>query len=148
MTHTEFHHAAAALVCGLGMAIAQGAGAQSVEQFYQGRTVALIIPTATGGINDLSGRLVARHIGRFIPGEPTILAQNKAAGGGVSLLNDFASSAPRDGPLLAIQGDPQAKFDPQGFTWLGSLSSFADDAYMLVVNATHPARTVDDLKKP
>ncbi len=158
MTHTGFHHAAAALVCGLGMAIAQGAGAQSVEQFYQGRTVALIIPTATGGINDLSGRLVARHIGRFIPGEPTILAQNKAAGGGVGVLNDFAAAAPRDGsviaivqraiPLLAIQGDPQAKFDPQGFTWLGSLSSFADDAYMLVVNATHPARTVDDLKKP
>src|SRR5262249_17015878 len=66
--------------------------------------------------------------------------------------------APRDGsviavvqraaPLLAIQGDPQAKFDPQGLTWLGSLSSYADDAYMLVVNATHPAKTVDDLKKP
>ena len=66
--------------------------------------------------------------------------------------------APRDGsviavvqravPLLAIQGDPQAKFDPQAFTWLGSLSSFADDAYMLMVNATHPAKTVDDLRKP
>jgi tripartite-type tricarboxylate transporter receptor subunit TctC len=158
MTRTRFHHAAAAVLFGLGMMIAQGAGAQSVEQFYQGRTVTLIIPTATGGINDLSGRLVARHIGRFIPGQPEIVAQNRAAGGGVALLNDFASSAPRDGsviaivqraiPLLAIQGDPQAKFDPQGFTWLGSLSSFADDAYMLIVNATHPARTVDDLKKP
>jgi len=117
-----------------------------------------VIPTATGGINDLSGRLVARHIGRFIPGQPTVAPENRAAGGGVALLNDFAGSAPRDGsviaivqraiPLLAIQGDPQAQFDPQGFTWLGSLSSFADDAYMLLVNASHPARAVDDLKKP
>ena len=46
------------------------------------------------------------------------------------------------------QGDPQAKFDPQAFTWLGSLSSFADDAYMLVVNSTHAAKTVDDLRNP
>jgi tripartite-type tricarboxylate transporter receptor subunit TctC len=160
MTHKGFHYAAAALFCGLGVLIAQsqGAGAQSVEQFYKGRTVTLIIPTATGGINDLSGRLVARHIGRFIPGQPAIAPQNNASGGGLGLLNEFTATAPRDGsviavvqraiPLLAIQGDPAAKFDPQSFTWLGSLSSFADDAYMLVVNSTHPAKTVDDLKKP
>jgi len=48
--------------------------------------------------------------------------------------------------MLAIQGEPLARFDPQKFTWLGSLSSFADDAYMLVVNSTHPAKTVDDLR--
>jgi tripartite-type tricarboxylate transporter receptor subunit TctC len=151
-----FHHAAAALLCSL--AIIQAASAQPVEQFYQGRTVTLVIPTATGGINDLSGRLVARHIGRFIPGQPTVTPQNRPANGGLGLLNEFATSAPRDGsviaviqravPLLHIQGDPQAKFDPQAFTWLGSLSSFADDAYMLIVNATHPARSVDDLKRP
>jgi tripartite-type tricarboxylate transporter receptor subunit TctC len=153
-----FRLTTAALCCIAGIAISGGAGAQSVEQFYQGRTVTLIIPTATGGINDLSGRLVAKHIGRFIPGQPTVVAQNKAGGGGLALLNDFAAGAPRDGsviavvqravPLLAIQGDPQAKFDPQGFTWLGSLSSFADDAYMLLVNSTHAAKTVDDLRKP
>lgn len=157
MANKALHLVAAALTCSLGLLSAQ-AGAQPVEQFYQGRTVTLVIPTATGGINDLSGRLVARHIGRFIPGQPTVAPQNRASGGGLSLLNDFATSAPRDGsvisviqraiPLLAIQGDPQAKFNPQAFTWLGSLSSFADDAYMLVVNATHPAKTVDDLKKP
>src|SRR5437870_9067367 len=44
-------------------------------------------------------------------------------------------------PLLAIQGDPEAKFDPQTFTWLGSLSSFADDAYMLVVNSTQDRKS-------
>src|SRR5258707_10484349 len=160
MNRTEFlRQVGGAFLCaGFVGAAAPSASAQTVEEFYKGRTVTLIIPTATGGINDLSGRLVARHIGRFIPGQPAIVAQNNAAGGGLGLLNDFAAGAPRDGsviavvqraiPLLAIQGDPAAKFDPQSLTWLGSLSSFADDAYMLVVNSTHPAKTVDDLKKP
>ena len=160
MTRTGFHHTAAALFCAFGMAIVQvnGAGAQSVEQFYKSRTVTLVIPTATGGINNLAGRLVGKHIGRFIPGQPAIAVENKPREGGHGMLNDFAATAPRDGsvigivqravPLLAIQGDPAARFDPQAFTWLGSISSFADDAYMLVVNASHPAKTVDDLRKP
>jgi tripartite-type tricarboxylate transporter receptor subunit TctC len=149
-----------ALAIGGAMAVAcaPAAAAQSVDQFYRGRTVTLIIPTTTGGINDLAGRLVARHIGRFIPGHPNVAAQNRPANGGLGLLNEFASTAPRDGsviaviqraiPQLSIQGDPQARFDPQSFTWLGSISSFADDAYMLVVNTSHAAKTVDDLKKP
>jgi len=158
--HNRSHCAMAALVCGAGfvMLLMQGAGAQSVEEFYKGRTVKLIVPSATAGINDLAGRLVSKHIGRFIPGQPAITVENKPREGGHGLLNEFTATTPRDGsviaivqravPLLAIQGDPQAKFDPQAFTWLGSLSSFADDAYMLVVNSTHPAKTVDDLRKP
>jgi tripartite-type tricarboxylate transporter receptor subunit TctC len=51
-------------------------------------------------------------------------------------------------PQLAIQGDKNAKFDPLALNWLGSLSSFATDAYVLIVNARHPAKTVYDLKKP
>jgi tripartite-type tricarboxylate transporter receptor subunit TctC len=160
MWRNGLHRAALALICGLGLTATQTrqAEAQTVEQFYDGRTVTLIIPSATAGINDLAGRLVAKHIGRFIPGHPTITAQNRPANGGLGLLNDFAATAPRDGsviavvqravPQQAIQGDPDAKFDPQAFTWLGSLSSFADDAYMLVVNATHPAKTAEDLKQP
>jgi hypothetical protein len=132
--------------------------AQSVEQFYRGRTVTLLIPTAPGGINNLSGRLVARHLGRFIPGNPTVVAENREAGGGLGLANSFAGGAQKDGatiailqrgvPLLAIQGDKSAKFDPLALTWLGSLSSFATDAYILIVNARHPAKTVKDLAPP
>jgi tripartite-type tricarboxylate transporter receptor subunit TctC len=51
-------------------------------------------------------------------------------------------------PQLAIQGNRNANFDPMKFTWLGSLSSYADDAYMLLVNAANPVRSVADLKKP
>jgi tripartite-type tricarboxylate transporter receptor subunit TctC len=160
MVQNNCQHGAAALLGGLAMIFASlsGVDAQSVEQFYAGRTVTLVVPAATAGINDLAGRLVAKHLGRFIPGHPAIATENKPREGGHGLLNEFAAGAPRDGsviaivqravPLLAIQGAPQAKFDPLAFTWLGSLSSFADDAYMLVVNATHPAKSVDDLRRP
>ena len=126
--------------------------------FYSGLTIKLIIPTAPGGINDLSGRLVARHLGRFIPGNPTIAAENHAQGGGLGLANSFEAGAEKDGsvianvqraiPQLAIQGDKSAKFDPLTLTWLGSLSSFANDAYMLIVNARHPAKTLAQLAPP
>lgn len=134
------------------------AEAQSVEQFYRGKTMTLVIPTAPGGINNLSGRLVARHLHRFIAGNPTIIAENREAGGGLGLANNFANGAPKDGTMiaviqrgiaqLAIQGDKTAKFDPLALNWLGSLSSFATDAYVLIVNARHPAKTVYELKKP
>ena len=134
--------------------------AESVTDFYRGRTVTLIVPTTPGGINDLSARLVARHLGKFIPGNPTIVAENRDEGGGLGLANRFADAptSERDGatiaiiqrgiPQLAIQGDRLATFDPMQLTWLGSLSSFATDAYILVVSARHPARSVSDLKLP
>ena len=65
----------AALVAALAAA-PQPAAAQSVEQFYRGRTVTLVVGTSPGGVNDLSSRLVARHLGRFIPGNPSIIVQN------------------------------------------------------------------------
>ena len=74
---------------------ASAAETQSVEQFYRGKTITLIIPTAPGGINNLSGRLVARHLHRFIPGNPTIMAENREAGGGLALANSFAMKASR-----------------------------------------------------
>ncbi|HWG06305.1 MAG TPA: hypothetical protein VG271_14945, partial [Beijerinckiaceae bacterium] len=83
-------------------AFAGAASAQSVADFYKGRTVTLIIPTSPGGINDLSGKLVARHLGRFIPGTPTIVAKNVPEGGGLATANAFAATTPRDGSVIAI----------------------------------------------
>ena len=159
MNRMEFlRRAGAALACALPAGLATPAWAQAVEQFYGGRTVTLLIPTAPGGINNLSGRLVARHLGRFIPGNPAIVAENRETGGGLGLANSFAMGAPKDGsviaivqrgiPQLAIQGDRAAKFDPLALTWLGSLSSFATDAYVLIVNARHPAKTIYQLAPP
>ncbi len=139
------------------IAIAGGASAQTVRDFYMGRTITLLVPDSPGGIDDLSARLVSRHLGKFIAGHPAIEIKYVPDGGGIGLANTFASTAPRDGsviavlqrsvPQLAIQGSPDVKFDPLAFTWLGSLSSFDDDAYMVLVNADFPAKTADDLKR-
>jgi tripartite-type tricarboxylate transporter receptor subunit TctC len=136
----------------------QNAAAQSVEQFYKGRSVTMLVGTSPGGINDISARLVARHIGRFIPGNPAIVVQNNPGAGGLVTANRIYNNVEKDGsvlakferavPQLAIQGDPNAQFDPMKFTWLGSLSSYADDAYLLLINDKNPVKTVDELKKP
>ena len=148
----------AALVTGATLCSAAPTLAQSVEDFYRGRAVTLIVPTAPGGINDISGRLVARNLGRFIPGNPTFVVQNVPGGGGLVAANRLANTAERDGsviaiiqravPQLAIMGNQNAKFDPAKLTWLGSLSDYEDDAYLVVINADHPAKTADDLRKP
>ena len=84
---------------GLGIALSlpamQPAQAQSVEQFYKGRAVTMLVGTAPGGINDISARLVAKHLGRFIPGNPKIAAENREEGGGLALANRFANLSAR-----------------------------------------------------
>ncbi len=147
----------AAVLC-LALAAARDAAAQSVEQFYKGRTVTLLVGTAPGGINDISARLVARHLGRFLPGNPSFIVQNNPGAGGLVTANRLFVNAEKDGsvlakleravPQLAIQGNPNAQFDPMKLTWLGSLSSYADDAYLMLVNANHAAKTIADLKRP
>lgn len=145
-----------ALAAALAVLYAVPAYAQSVEDFYKGRAVTMIVPTAPGGINDISGRLVARNLGRFIPGGPNFVVQNVPGGGGLVAANRLANTAERDGsviaiiqravPQLAIEGNPNARFDPSKLTWLGSLSDYADDAYLVLINADHPARTPADLR--
>ena len=145
----------AVCACSAGAAVAQPA-AQSPEQFYAARTVNLIVPTAPGGINDISGRLVARHLSRHLVGKPSIVVQNQPGAGGLANGNLIYNSAERDGSVLsmmeraipqsAIMGDPNAKFDPLRFSWIGSLSSYGRDAYVLFINARHPAKSVADLK--
>ena len=134
------------------------AQADPVESFYRGKTISIVVPFTAGGVNDLSARLVARHMGQYIPGSPTLVVQNQPSSGGLALANQFAKSAQRDGAVIAIMGralpqfsimgDANAAFDPAAFTWLGSLSSYANDAYPLVLNASAKAKNVEDLRKP
>jgi tripartite-type tricarboxylate transporter receptor subunit TctC len=149
-----------ALIGGASIALllAHAAQAQSVAEFYKGRSITMLVGTAPGGINDISARLVARHLSRFIPGSPNIVVQNNPGAGGLVTANRLYFNSEKDGtvlakleravPQLAIQGNPNATFSPMLFTWLGSLSSYADDAYLMLVNANHPARTIADLKQP
>src|SRR5215470_18206271 len=146
-----------AMIAAAALTAAESAAAQSVEQFYRGRTINFLVASAPGGINDLSARLMSRHLGNHIPGRPTIVVQNLQAAGLV-LANRIYAGAEKDGtaiailergvPQLAIQGDPNARFDPLKMTWLGSVSSYAHDAYILWLNATFAAKSVADLKPP
>jgi tripartite-type tricarboxylate transporter receptor subunit TctC len=153
MPRTTLMLAALALVL-----FAGHAAAQPVEQFYRGRNLTLIVGFAPGGINDISARIVGRHLGRFIPGNPTVVVQNMPGAGGLGAANRMYNVAEKDGsviaglgrsvPQVAIQGNPNASFDPLKFTWLGSLSSYTNDAYLMLVIARHPARTVADVNRP
>jgi tripartite-type tricarboxylate transporter receptor subunit TctC len=137
---------------------ARSANAQSVEQFYKGRQITMIVGTAPGGVNDISARFVARYLGKYIPGNPAIVVENQPGAGGITSANRLANTVAQDGsviakleravPLIAIQGDPNVHFDPQKLTWLGSLSSYANDAYLMLVMASDPIKSVSELKVP
>jgi len=102
-------------------------------------------------------RLIARHMGKHIPGNPAFVVQNLTAAGLV-LGNRIYAGAEKDGttiailergvPQLAVQGEPNARFDPLKMTWLGSVSSYAHDAYIFWLNASFAAKSVADLKPP
>ena len=148
------------LVAGLALALTPSAPciAQTPEQFYAGKSVSIVVPTSPGGNFDLNARMVSRHLGRFIPGQPTVLVRNMPGAGGMLLANQFVHTREQDGltiaimergtPQLAYEGNPNVKFDPLKFNWIGSLSSYANDAYLMLVNDSHPAKTIADLRKP
>ena len=77
------------------------AGAQE-DNFYRGKTITIIIPIGPGGAYDAYARLIARHLGKQLPGNPTIIARNMPGAGGVIASNYLYNSAPQDGTTLAI----------------------------------------------
>jgi len=131
--------------------------AQSVSEFYRGKSVRLIVPFTAGGLNDLAARLIARHLPKYVPGNPTIVVQNEPSAGGLALANRFAHSVQTDGSVMAamgralpqfqIAGVANTNFNSAAFTWLGSLSSFKRDASLLILNADAKAKNVADLKE-
>src|SRR4051812_21476171 len=74
--------------------------AQDVASFYRGRLVNLVISTSPGGDYDVRARLVGKYIGRFIPGAPTVVAQNMPGAGGIRATNYLYNSVPQDGTTI------------------------------------------------
>ncbi|MBM3609558.1 MAG: hypothetical protein FJX29_14120 [Alphaproteobacteria bacterium] len=135
------------------------AKADPVADFYKGKQLILVVGYAPGGGYDVYARLVARHLGKFIPGEPVVVVQNMPGAGSLRSANHIYNAAPRDGsqigtfarnmPLMGILGgNKNVQFDPRKFTWLGSPSSTQDDSYMLFVRKDAAAKTFDDLVRP
>src|SRR5215475_29741 len=147
----------AILVAGcFGLAATQPACAQPAEQFYKGKTITILVGTSPGGINDITARFAAKHLARFIPGNPGIVVQQTPGGGGLVTANRIYQTSERDGTVLAkleratqqlaVQGNSRVQFDPLRLTWLGSMSSYADDAYLMLINADNPVKSIDDIK--
>jgi tripartite-type tricarboxylate transporter receptor subunit TctC len=99
-----------------------------------GQKVTLAISVPPGGGYDLYGRLAARHLGRFLPGNPVVVPQNMPGAGSLIAANWLANVAPKDGAALAIipsatlfenlLGNAQARFDARTFRWLASLNDY------------------------
>jgi tripartite-type tricarboxylate transporter receptor subunit TctC len=106
--------------------------ADTVADFYRDKSIDLSIGFGPGGGFDSYARLLARHLGNFIPGNPTVVPRNMPGGGGLVAANYLYNAAPRDGRNIAIFGpfnameplfgNMAAKFDPANFTWIGNMN--------------------------
>ena len=119
--------AVAAVLC----AAMLSANAQSVADFYRGKTVQLIIPSNMGGSVGLYGKLAADHIGRHIPGIPTVILVQMPGAGGLQAVEYIAQVGPKDGtaiaeilsPSLLVPMMRSTRFDHNQLQWLGSLTA-------------------------
>jgi tripartite-type tricarboxylate transporter receptor subunit TctC len=97
---------------------------------YEGKTVTIITSTGGGGVYDLTARVIARHMSRYLPGNPTLIVQNMPGGGNVLATNYMYNIAPKDGmtiasihnamPLHQVLDGRGVRFDAPKFNWLGS----------------------------
>ncbi len=127
------------------------AHAQSVESFYRGKTVNVIIGYPTAGANDLYARAVARHIGKHIPGHPTVVPRNMPGGGSLLAANHIFNVAPKDGTTLGLivptapieekLGATNVRFKAAQFNWIGRLAATPNVTFM---NASSPVKTIKD----
>src|SRR5215218_11316809 len=117
----------------LALTTAQRAHADVIADFYRGKQLSLVIGTSAGNDYDFRGRLIARHMGRHIPGEPSIVPRNMPGAGGINAANWLASIAPRDGTTLHMimtnmmgaqaVGTHGVQFDTRKFRWIGNTTS-------------------------
>ncbi len=118
------------IALGLALAASASAIAQPAADFYKGKTIELHIGYTSGGGYDVYGRIVARHMGRHIPGNPQIVPKNTPGAGSLRAANWLYSAAPKDGTAIAtvargaafdpLLGVTAAQFDGNKFNWIGS----------------------------
>src|SRR4051812_27164241 len=78
------------------------AGGAAADDFYQGKSITLIVSTGVGGGYDAYARSFARHFGRHLPGAPNVIVQNMPGGGGLRATNYLYNSAPKDGTVVGL----------------------------------------------
>jgi tripartite-type tricarboxylate transporter receptor subunit TctC len=122
--------------------------------FYQSKTVTVVVGSAPGGLYDLWGRLLARTMGKYIPGNPAMLVQNMPGAGSIVAANYLYGVAKPDGLtigmfqthlyLMQLVGQSEVKFDVRKLNWLGSQEK---GQMMLYIRADSPYKSIDDIMK-
>jgi tripartite-type tricarboxylate transporter receptor subunit TctC len=131
------------------------AAADPVADFYKGKQIRFIVRTTPGGDYDQYSRLLARFMGKYIPGNPQFVVVNMPGGGGITAANYMAQVAPRDGTVIGIvsQGipadqalgmSPQLKADLREFNWIANV---VNSNSLLVVWHTSPTKAIEDAKR-
>lgn len=126
--------------------------AQSVEQFYKGQAVKMIMGAAPGGGADLYARILIKYLGKHVPGNPTFVIVNQPGAGGLVAAGGIQNTAPKDGSTIGflqrnnvlepVLSETDTGFDPRRVAWLGSLSR---DTYVIFAWHTSGAKTFKDL---
>ncbi|HEY6257706.1 MAG TPA: hypothetical protein VIY51_18145 [Xanthobacteraceae bacterium] len=136
------------------MSCPQAAPAQSVADFYKGKTVTIVVGSDVGGGYDLTARTMAHYLARHVPGQPNIIVQSKPGASSIVAANYVYEIAPKDGTVIAavqrpipfqtLFGDTGVRFDVRKMQWLGSTTN---ELGVVVAWHTAPQMTVDDLFK-
>ena len=127
--------------------------AAAQQNFYHDNKITVLVGGTAGGGFDIFSRTMANHLGRLIPGTPSIIVQDMPGGGGIVVTNHIYNTAPKDGTVIAYvgpmavqpllsPGDSKIRFDSQKITWVGSLSSTHS---MLFAFHTTPFKSAEDL---
>jgi tripartite-type tricarboxylate transporter receptor subunit TctC len=131
---------------------AETARADPVADFYRGKQIILMVGSSPGGGYDAVARVVARHLGKLVPGNPNIIVQNTPGGGSIIMSNRIYRVEPQDGTVLGLvqRGvllaqlikQPNVQFDITKFNWIGSVSP---DTSLVVAWNSAPVKSVQDL---
>ena len=131
------------------------ASAQSVADFYKGKTVSIIVSTGSGGGYDVLARALARHLPKFVPGNPNMVVQNMPGGGHMLAANHIYNVAAKDGTVIAAlnQNVPSnqlltpaaARYDANKYIWLGRFAEKGNPALAIWHEA--PVKTLEDARK-
>jgi tripartite-type tricarboxylate transporter receptor subunit TctC len=135
------------------MALSSGAPVQAQTDFYRGKTVRIVVGSEAGGGFSTYSLLLSAHLGKHIPGNPTVTIEHRPGAGGVNAIDYLANAAPKDGTVIAIAMpnffvtpfvEPRAaKFNPADFRFVGRMSDFGR---VLVSWHASGVKTIDDLK--
>lgn len=122
--------------------------------FYEGKTITIVVGFSSGGTYDQMARFYARHMGRYIPGRPTIIVNNMPGAGSLIATAHIANAAPKDGTRLGIVGggtvwehvlgNPRVTYDARRFQWIGAKSP---DNVVCAIWTSAPVKTIEDVKR-